>query len=238
MFICEKCLQEIRQPGWPKWFNILRQTTCDRCNNKGMVHEIHIDYILGLNKKVDAKPMEKTLKMSVETARKFYQECINNNWSGITDLLLENFTKEELEPKKGFTWEESFSGEGFCLRLDDSSIIKYGACTPNEHNKNIFKTEKQAKSALAFSQLSHIVAKMNEGKQPENRIDNSWNETRYYAYEIKRFYCTDQFTFIEHDISPSDKTSTVQAHLLFFDKKDAITSLEVNRVLWEQYWML
>lgn len=53
--------------------------------------------------------MEKTIKMSLETAREIYK-WVNKKEvkdSPMERLLLDNFTKEELENNNGFTWEES-----------------------------------------------------------------------------------------------------------------------------------
>ena len=157
--------------------------------------------------------MEKQIKMSLELAREFYKDAteITKKW------LLENFTKEELECKKGFTWEDSFSGNGYWIDKN-SNIHKLRTVGGfAEDHKNIFLTEAHAKSALAFAQLSHIVAKYNEGKEIAHShytINNLRNKLEVLNFE------------------------SIKHTLLFSAEEDAITSLEVNRELWEQYHMI
>ena len=157
--------------------------------------------------------MEKPVKMSLETAREFYKDAteITKKW------LLENFTKEELECKKGFTWEDSFSGNGYWIDKN-SNIHKLRTVGGfAEDHKNIFLTEAHAKSALAFAQLSHIVAKYNEGKIKQQ-----------FYYTIDN--CNGTLLV--------DGLSNIKSILMFYTVEDARTSLEVNRELWEQYWMI
>ena len=156
--------------------------------------------------------MEKPFKMSLETAREFYKDAteITKKW------LLENFTKEELEGKKGFTWEDSFSGKGYWI--DENSNIRLSEILTCGHfSKNAFLTEAHAKSALAFAQLSHIVAKYNEGKIKQQ-----------FHYTIDN--CSGTLLV--------DSWSNIKSILMFYTVEDARTSLEVNRELWEQYWMI
>lgn len=157
--------------------------------------------------------MKKPVGMSLETARQMYKENneITNKW------LLENFTKEELEPKKGFTWYDSFSGNGVLITQNSNfcDVLNYAN---RHHNKNIFLTEKHAKSALAFAQLSHICNKYNEGKK-------RWNEV----------YCVGNYKNYLSDDIISDH---VKLQLEFYKREDAKTSMEVNRQLWLDYWMI
>lgn len=170
--------------------------------------------------KTSQQPVEengiKTVKISLDTARKIY-----NNTSTPTELvdwLLENFTKEELEPKKGFTWEESFSGEG-CFISPNSDIAKTKTDKKTHQFKNIFKTREQAESALAFAQLSHIVAKYNEGKTSEDLMYAVMPSKNGLRVEVM-------------------KKEQNQFMLDFCDVKDAETSAQANRELWEKYWLL
>lgn len=172
---------------------------------------------------------KKQITMSLETAKGLYKDlCTRTDIASVNfkNWLLENFTKEELEPvvvpepkKEGFTWEESFdrdkkqwdASSGMVVAIEPSS-------GKNTINWKLFKTEKQALSALAFAQLSHICAKYNEGKKP--------GKTKYsVACSISGGLClTDDFNRVNH--------------IPFCTKEDAETSLRVNRKLWEQYWMI
>jgi len=162
--------------------------------------------------------MEKNIKMSLEAARQMYKEGneTTNKW------LLENFTKEELEPKKGFTWEESFKGEGYFI--ETYSCIEFTHTSPTTRkNRNVFLTEKHAKSALAFAQLSHICEKYNEGKYYQSvcGMTNYWYVTKFDGKSLG----VNSFPY--HFL-----------HLAFTNYEDAITSMEVNRQLWLDYWMI
>jgi len=86
------------------------------------------------------KNMNKKIEMSLETARQMYKEGneTTNKW------LLENFTKEELELKRGFTWEDSVGDFGFFI--NDSCEIRYTRMSrPARNVKDVFLTEKHAK---------------------------------------------------------------------------------------------
>jgi len=164
------------------------------------------------------KNMNKKIEMSLETARQMYKEGneTTNKW------LLENFTKEELEPKKGFTWGESFNGEGSYIH-GMAKVIKTLGLTPSDENRNVFLTEKHAKSALAFAQLSHICEKYNEGKYYQSvcGMTNYWYVTKFDGKSLG----VNSFPY--HFL-----------HLAFTNYEDAITSMEVNRQLWLDYWMI
>lgn len=120
------------------------------------------------------------------------------------------------EGKEGFTWEESFSNNGYFINKD--SLICFVAMTGTDReNKNIFKTKKQALSAIAYAQLTHIVAKYNEGKE-----------------RCSKFYAIIS-TLTGLDICECHLTIPL---LLLYDYQDAKISIRVNRELWQQYWML
>jgi len=247
MFICEKCVSAKSKMHIECASEFSYK--CDVCNEKVKSFWIKPEPNYFNHENLNqTKPMEKTLKMSVETARELWKEVKDafiehsvdlkersydktNEIKGVAikKLLLENFTKEELEGKKGFTWEESFSGEGFCLRID-SAIINFKKCVPDTENKNVFKTEKQALSALAFAQLTHIVAKYNSvSVLPESELDinltlykiEAYNNSDLKVEKWKPYSCV------------------LPLNVFWFNsEKDAETSLEVNRTLWEQYYML
>jgi len=157
--------------------------------------------------------MEKNIKMSLEAARRFYKDGDQDTkmW------LLENFTKEELEPKKGFTWEESFNGDGFFIN-PDSDIGDLIELEIADFNKNIFLTKKHAKSALAFAQLSHICARYNEGKERGAEVYAVHGST-INGLEV------DTFGRFGHQLE-------------FYSQESAQISAEVNRQLWLDYWMI
>jgi len=162
--------------------------------------------------------MEKQIKMSLETAQKLWKQ--NNSIGGmefLNTILLENFTKEELEGKKGFTWADCFDGGGWYISPNSDVMFSGISSNPTLQNKNVFKTREQAESALAFSQLTHIVAKYNEGKARDEVF-----------YKIRK----------KDNESLCITDNRIPAHLEFYSITDARISLDVNYELWAKYWML
>ncbi len=154
--------------------------------------------------------MKKKIEMSLETARQMYKEGneTTNKW------LLENFTKEELEPNRGFTWEDSFNKRGFIV--SNWFIYMVGELISNE-NKSVLLTENHAKSALAFAQLSHIVSRYNQNHSPGD-----------WAYCVKNY----------KDKLVVEPVCEYIYPLSFYTMQDADLSMEVNRQLWLDYWMI
>lgn len=167
---------------------------------------------------------ERNIKMSLETAKKTYQvfngmhteSTLYEPLRPLYDDIVKNFTKSELEGKKGITWEEAFTGEGWFI-CTDSAIKCEGVlpCVPGNHN--VFLTEAHAKSALAFAQLSFIVAKANEGKG------------------FKGHYHT--ISKLNNKLQ-GDEWSSLRHHLEFFTAEDRDISMVENKELWEQYHMI
>jgi hypothetical protein len=126
----------------------------------------------------------------------------------------------ELEEIKEWpkTWEElglihgHYIGKYSNIYTDGPSL---------EKNKNIFATQQQAESALAFAQLSQL----------HKQIVGDWVPDWGRAI-IKWCVCRS-----ENDIVINDFHFTFN-HLAFQTRKQAEFSLEHHRSLWEKYWML
>jgi len=177
--------------------------------------------------------MEKNIKMSLDAARQMYKEGneTTNKW------LLENFTKEELEPKKGFTWEDSYGGVGFYV-MGNSSISNWSGGIICGQHKNVFLTEKHAKSALAFAQLSHIVNKYNEGKELEHCGDMVYDQHKDFITKTEYY---DVYYYVTKYDGKNLGINSFRfnfMNLYFKRREDAKTSMEVNRQLWLDYWMI
>lgn len=161
--------------------------------------------------------MEKTIKMSLDIARKMYNDVDLPNY--LTHFVLENFTKEELEEKKGYSWEESVSGRGYYIHQSESTIKDVLILSKTQRNNNCFKTEKQARSALAFAQLSHIVAKYNDEFKGKN--------INTYGVVVNNIYKLEVMTICDY-----------MCQLVFRSHADATVSMKENNELWKQYWMI
>ena len=105
----------------------------------------------------------RNVKIKLETANRWYEQG-----DEFKEMALSAFTEAELNPIRN-EWESMFVGKkikGYFIDHDESSIIFFdseesqfiddGGISPD--CKNIFKTEKQAKSALAYAQLTQLMA--------------------------------------------------------------------------------
>lgn len=155
---------------------------------------------------------DRNIKMSLETARKMW----NEKDELVCAWLLENFTKQELEGKKGITWEEAFTGDGWFI-LGDSKVIEINECSTVDKNKNIHLTEAHAKASLAFAQLSYIVNKANEGKERQGVT----------------------YTVLRENNDLVGNSQIVSRHQLeFYTAEDRNISMVENKELWEDYHMM
>lgn len=167
--------------------------------------------------------MEKTITMSLETALEFYkttQDKILKDW------LICNFGRDALEKKEGFTWEESFAGDGYFIS-DNSYIVEARIRYENSFSKQFFKTKNQALSALAFAQLSHIVNKYNEGKTVPVTFRDGIPHT-FHPY----MDCDGMLTY--HALNHT--CNKYRPPFGFYDKNDIEISFKVNKELWNQYF--
>jgi len=176
--------------------------------------------------------MEKQIKMSLETAKAWYKLAISasdlaGGISPAINFLLENFTKEELEGKEGFTWGDCGDGCGYCIN-GNAQIETIPFSVKYIHNKKVFKTESQAKSSLAFAQLTHIVDKYNEGKHPLAKNGHTVVYTiNGYNDGLLRLGSRTPYSSIQPAVS-----------LVFFSPDDAEISMRVNEQLWKDYYMM
>jgi hypothetical protein len=122
--------------------------------------------------------MKKTIELSLEQAREWY-----NDPEGFKKTLIANFSKEELEKKQlPKSWEELQNITGWFVNsyagIEKSSLFTEDTY---ESDKNIFATQKQAESALAKAQLSQLMKAYSE-----NSIEIDWNNTSQKKYSIRR----------------------------------------------------
>lgn len=95
----------------------------------------------------------RNVKVSLETAKRWYEQG-----GEFKEMALSAFTEAELNPIRN-EWESKFIGKGIngVYIASDSCIYKMD-CICNYSEKGTFKTEKQAKSALAYAQLTQLMA--------------------------------------------------------------------------------
>ena len=119
---------------------------------------------------------EKNIKLSLDQARKMYGKSPE-----MDELLLANFSKEELEkPKLPKIWADLRVKSGYAIGADSVIILKPQFLSATYEQKNLFATEKQARSALAMAQLSQLMAAYNDGWE-YNPDGNFKNTSRAYV---------------------------------------------------------
>jgi len=140
--------------------------------------------------------MKRNLELTLEQARELYKN------DPMKELLLTTFTKEELEGSgRVMRWEELKEVSGYMI--DEESQIQGGVTGNTKHkdNKAIFRTEKQAKSALAMAQLSHLIWEANGREEldwtndkTKYSIDKCENQIQKTIYS--RMYYTHMYRFL------------------------------------------
>ena len=95
----------------------------------------------------------RNVKVSLETAKRWYEQG-----GEFKEMALSAFTEAELNPIRN-EWGNKFVGEniqGFYIGNDGEIYVEDSIANYSE--KGVFKTEKQAKSALAYAQLTQLMA--------------------------------------------------------------------------------
>lgn len=144
--------------------------------------------------------MEKRqLTLTLEQAKVLYASN-----ESLRPVLLETFPELQY---KGMVdkWEDLETISGYWVRADCADEINNAKTSDN--NKNIFATEKQAKSALASAQLSQLMKALGSEcevdwskgedkytiKRTETGITRQINITDYYFLAFKTYSVRDEF---------------------------------------------
>lgn len=161
--------------------------------------------------------MEKQIKLTLTQARNLY--ILNPEYR---DTLLSVFTDKELGIKSGYpkSWNDIKKIDGFYI-TEDSSIYSAKNVNILYINNNIFATQKQAKSALAFAQLSQLAKEMNGDWTPDWSTSNT-------KYSINR-----------NSLALYINSWSATFHLIVFKTKEmAEFSLKHHEQLWKDYYEL
>ena len=93
----------------------------------------------------------RNVKITLETAKRWYEQG-----GEFKEMALSAFTEAELNPIRN-EWDSKFIGkeiDGVYIQSD--GCIYRMDCICNYSEKGTYKTEKQAKSALAYAQLTQL----------------------------------------------------------------------------------
>lgn len=162
----------------------------------------------------------RNVKVSLETAKRWYEQG-----GEFKEMALSAFTDAELNPIRN-EWEDRIISYGTRFvsgwYLGSNVISK----ETNEENidKSTFKTEKQAKSALAYAQLTQLMA------LPEYNGDwvPDWSDDCEAKYIIKR---------VRNEID-TDYYSITHRHISFKSSEIRDRFLENNYDLLKEYFEL
>ena len=144
---------------------------------------------------------ERTIKLDIETARKWY----NGSDDSLRTLALQAFSEDELKTHVK-VWEDLFNApknyKGFCIK---SNSNLEGRVILSDSDKCVFVDEKHAKSALAMAQISQLMPYYG-GRITDEEWGNSnfkqvikrvGNEIKYldntqYSYNFLAFHTIEQ----------------------------------------------
>jgi hypothetical protein len=139
------------------------------------------------------------------------------------------FAEEDLQDKEWFekissypkSWGALSSIGGFYITSSSEIREIRQFKNANYNHLSIFAIEKQAKSSLAFAQLSQLISVMNGDWVPD------W-EAETYKYTVERFKDGLRYTTLYNRFY----------HLVFQTEEMAKFSLEHHNQLWKDYWMI
>ena len=144
---------------------------------------------------------QRTIKLDIETARKWY----NGSDDSLRTLALQAFSEDELKTHVK-VWEDLFNApknyKGFCIK---SNSNLEGRVILSDSDKCVFVDEKHAKSALAMAQISQLMPYYG-GRITDEEWGNSnckqvikrvGNEIKYldntqYSYNFLAFHTIEQ----------------------------------------------
>ena len=161
----------------------------------------------------------RNVKITLETAKRWYEQG-----GEFKEMALSAFTEAELNPVRN-EWERKFIGKEIdgVYFASDGCIYKMD-CICNYSEKGTYKTEKQAKSALAYAQLTQLMAlpEYNGNWVPD------WSDDCEEKYIIKRVRNSiESYTF-----------SNAHHHISFKSKEIRDKFLENNYDLLKEYFEL
>lgn len=120
--------------------------------------------------------MSKQITLSLDQAKELYGKD-----KTMDELILANFTKDELEKEVVKRWEDLNSIGGF--KISQNSEIDAWFCSTVGENKNLFATKNQARGALAASQLSQLRYQFLKDNGYKNwKADWTISKSKYFPY--------------------------------------------------------
>ena len=159
----------------------------------------------------------RNVKVSLETAKRWYEQG-----GEFKEMALSAFKEAELNPIRN-EWESKFVGKEIKGYYSTNSKILEAKGNCSNKCKDIFRTKKQAKSALAYAQLTQLMA------LPEYNCDwvPDWNDYEF-KYIIRRY----------RNGLDTDDSSKTHHHISFKSAEIRDKFLENNYDLLKEYFEL
>ena len=137
----------------------------------------------------------RNVKVSLETAKRWYVQG-----GEFKEMALSAYTESELNPIRN-EWGSKFIGKKIDGWLNGlvRAVEYHNTSQSNYDCKDVYKTEKQAKSALAYAQLTQLMAlpEYNGDWVPDwSDDDNIKHVIRRYFNEIEVDYYTNAHYFL------------------------------------------
>lgn len=102
--------------------------------------------------------MKKQIEITLERAKELYAQKMET----MNELILEHFTKEELEGKKDIKrWEDLENFGGYFVTVESTVGSRHFFKKGLLRNKNTWATKEQAEASIAMAQLSQLMKHVN-----------------------------------------------------------------------------
>ena len=180
-----------------------------KCTNKyGYDFYIPITDVEIINKQNKGNMNEKSVKINIPEGYEIDKK----------KSTFENIVFKERKVRK---WDDLKELRGYCIN-DSSDIEKVFTYTVSDSNKNIFLTEKQAKSALALAQITQILPWYGGYTEYNDNSDNY-----FIMYDLK-----------DREFLVGIETSYIAQMFYFDSQKGAEHFIENNEELLKQFFLI
>ena len=179
------------------------------CTNKyGYVFYVPVTDVEIINEQNKENMNEKSVKINIPEGYEIDKK----------KSTFENIVFKERKVRK---WDDLKELRGYCIN-DSSDIEKVFTYTVSDSNKNIFLTEKQAKSALALAQITQILPWYGGYTEYNDNSDNY-----FIMYDLK-----------DREFLVGIETSYIAQMFYFDSQKGAEHFIENNEELLRQFFII
>lgn len=168
--------------------------------------------------------MKKSLEITLEKAQELYK----NGSSEIKELLLQTFSKEELEKPKGIGWNDISNDIEYYYIDSLSDIINSSHFKNKIYQKNDLPSKRIAEAMLAYSQILLLIAQPEYNGECSSEFVNV-TSTLYNIYFNRRIK---KFNVLSHSCRTSGVPfKTLEKAELFMNNPENMKLLEIAKPL-------